>query len=57
MDKEDVLVLDGWSRVRSGLALAGDKHWSPKHAAWLPVTVNQHTKVEDYAAVIRKNVR
>jgi hypothetical protein len=48
------LILSGWHQVVSGPALAGDKHWSQKHLAWVPITVNSGTMVRDYVAVIRK---
>lgn len=48
------LIPRGWNQVVEGPALGGDKSWSPKHVAWLPITVNSGTKVQDYVAVIRK---
>jgi hypothetical protein len=49
------LIPRGWHQVVSGRALGGDKQWDSKLGAWLPITVNSGTNVEDYAAVIRKS--
>jgi hypothetical protein len=48
------LIPRGWYQVTSGPATCWDKYWSPKHLAWLPITVNSAKQVEDYVAVIRK---
>lgn len=45
----------GWHLVPSGPALGGDKYWDPDKKVWLPVTVNQGKRVEDFAAVIRRD--
>jgi hypothetical protein len=47
-------ILRGWRRITSGLAYGGDRYFDIERVAWLPVTVNQHTTVENYIAVIRK---
>jgi hypothetical protein len=52
--EENNVILAGWHRVFDGPAFGGDKYWDPKSGAWLPVTVNQHTMIGDYAAVIRR---
>jgi hypothetical protein len=52
--KDDDLIPNGWRKVESGPALPGDKYWSAKHLAWLPVIVGDRKQVTDWPAVIRR---
>jgi hypothetical protein len=48
------LILGGWKLVSSGPVSFGDKFWSSKHQAWLPITVNDFRNVSEIDAVIRR---
>lgn len=52
-EQEQRLIPSGYYRVFDGIVYGGDKFWSSKHAAWLPITVNDGRIVAGFIAVIR----
>ena len=50
----NLLILLGYYLIHSGKVQAGDKYWSAKLLAWLPITVNDGRDVVQFDAVIRK---
>ena len=53
---DELLILDGWHRVKEGSAIAGDRYWDMGLRVWLPVCVNEGRTVSEFLAVIRKDV-
>lgn len=51
-------IPDGWKRVFSGVAASGDKWWSVRLSAWLPITdddwLGENVVVDYVPTVIRR---
>lgn len=51
---ERSLILDDYRIVEHGRVRAGDRVWSTRLLAWVPVTVNDQRKVSEFDGVIRR---